>query len=571
MLNFETLSWKNFLSTGDVPTEVELNQHKTTLIVGQNGAGKSTILDALSYVLYNKPFRNVNKPQLINSITAKHTLVEVKFSIGSNMYHIKRGMKPAIFEVYRDGKMLNQDAETRDYQDELEKKILKMNHKSFCQIVVLGSASFVHFMQLPAQHRREVIEDLLDIQIFSVMNALLKTRQSDNNNALTQVDYDLNLTSAKLKMQNDHLDIMSRNTDDHIARLREDIAINERRITVDHEHIAELSIKIDDAREAIGDQEKIKGRLGKVQLLEKQLLAKIEKLRADIAFFHDNDSCPTCKQQIDQTFKCETVDHRGKEITETDDAVTTIRDEIKKCMDRVAEITKINSEITDYNLQVAAYNTTILNLSKQNAKLKREIDDLMLKANEYTVDNEQLKDYEELLISLNAKKNELIQDKDALGVSATILKDSGIKAKLVKQYIPVINKVLNKYLAAMDFFVNFELDENFKEKIMSRYRDEFSYGSFSEGEKMRINLAILFTWRAIAKQRNSASTNILILDEILDGSLDNDGTDEFLKILNNITSDANTIIISHKVEQSYDKFENVLRFEKHKNFSRIAA
>lgn len=571
MIYFKAIRWKNFLSTGNAFTEIQLNKSDTTLIVGENGAGKSTLLDALSFVLYNKPFRKVNKSQLMNSINKKDTLVEIDFDIGSNRYHIKRGMKPNVFEVHQNGKLLNQEAADRDYQTVLEKQILKLNHKSFCQVVVLGSASFVPFMELPAGQRREVIEDLLDIQIFSVMNSLLREKISSNNASLTKVEYDCDLTSEKIKMQTQIIESTKLLNDTYVAKLKEELNKNTDRIEEERDVVKQLSEKAVSLKAEIEDQESISERQKKLQRLEIQLADKVAKLTADIEFFSSHDSCPTCKQDIDHTFKCETVGDKQGQVQETRDAIDKLQVEITRVLDRLQSIARVAADINSVNIEIITKNSTINNLIDQCKSIAAKIKETQEYNDKLVIDDSVMKELERTLGKLSDDKAELLRDKDALNVASIILKDTGIKAKIIKQYVPVINRLINKYLSAMDFFVNFEMDENFEEKIKSRFRDEFSYASFSEGEKMRINLAILFTWRAIARLRNSASTNLLIMDEVLDGSLDSNGTDEFLKIINNLTLDTNTFIISHKVDQMVDKFANVLKFEKHKNFSRIAA
>jgi len=571
MIFFKKIRWKNFLSTGNSFTEIDLSKNNTTLIVGENGAGKSTMLDALSFVLYNKPFRKVNKPQLLNSINRKDLVVEIEFNIGSHMYKVIRGLKPSLFEVYQNNNLINQDAESKDYQEVLEKQILKLNHKSFCQVVVLGSASFVPFMQLTAQNRRDVIEDLLDIQIFSTMNSLLKDKINGNNTKLLEVEYQYDLTSEKIKMQQSHIDAMQKNTEEQINRLKNDLNGFTQQIDSEKNSISEKNQSIQNLELLIQDEQTIVKKGTKCTDLERQLKEKIKKLNHEIEFFNSHDNCPTCKQTIDSEFKCETVNTRQSQIEETTEGIDKLRAEIESINNRIQEIADIRSQITSLNMDRIVHDNNINGLLKQCKKVATEIEELQKKSDDYAINDDKMRELEELLDSQREQKSELLKDKDAFGIAAIILKDNGIKARIIKQYVPVINKLINKYLAAMDFFVNFELNENFEETIKSRFRDEFSYASFSEGEKMRINLAILFTWRAIAKLRNSASTNLLIMDEVLDGSLDSNGTDEFLKIINTLTQDTNTFIISHKTDQLYDKFGNVLKFEKHKNFSRIAA
>ena len=571
MIYFKTIRYKNFLSTGNSFTEVELNKNNTTLIVGENGAGKSTILDALSFALYNKPFRKVNKPQLLNSINKKDLIVELEFDIGSSMYKIIRGLKPNIFEMYSNGKLLSQDAASRDYQEVLEKQILKLNHKSFCQVVVLGSASFVPFMQLTAASRREVIEDLLDIQIFSTMNSLLKEKINTNNSSIMEVEYQYDLTSEKIKMQHEHIIALQKNNEEQIEKYRQELKQITDRIDAEKIQVDDTEQQILALSQQVEDQEQVNSKQNKLQVLEGQLNDKLAKLEKEINFFNSHDNCPTCKQGIDDTFKCETVSTKQNQFQETTDGIDQIRKEIQKIQKRIAEIASVLSQISTSNIQKITHLNNITGLVQQCKKIAKDISELQTKSDDFIINDDRMKELELLIDQQVEQKSDLLKDKEAYTIASVILKDNGIKARIIKQYIPVINKLINKYLSAMDFFVQFELNENFDETIKSRFRDEFSYASFSEGEKMRINLAILFTWRAIAKLRNSASTNLLIMDEVLDGSLDSNGTDEFLKILNNLTQDTNTFIISHKVDQLVDKFSNVIKFAKIKNFSQVAA
>ena len=569
MIIFKKIRWMNFLSTGNAFTEIQLDKEQTTLIVGDNGAGKSTLLDALSFVLYSKPFRKINKPQLINSINKKDLVVEVEFNIGPASYKIVRGLKPAIFEVYKNGALLNQDADTRDYQDILEKQILKLNHKSFCQVVVLGSASFVPFMQLTAQARREVIEDLLDIQIFSTMNSLLKQRVTDNNTALLVIDKDIEMTSERIRMQQIHNEAMQKNVEEQLDKYRAELRSITDRIERERESAELYDEEINKLTQEIVDAQAVEKKQGKVGLLEKQLQSKLEKLNEDIEFFKKNESCPTCKQNIDQSFRASEIDKKLHSCTEVESGITQLKEEASKINDRLSEIRSITARITDLNIKRITHQNTAKGLLTQGKKVAKDIEELQNDSTSTGTVN--MEDLDKQLQEQTELKSEHLKDKEALAASAIILKDTGIKARIINQYVPIINKLINKYLSALDFFVMFELDSNFNETIKSRHRDDFSYASFSEGEKMRINLAILFTWRAVAKLRNSASTNLLIMDEVLDGSLDGNGTDEFLKILNNLTLDTNTYIISHKIDQMHDKFANVIKFEKHKNFSRMAA
>lgn len=571
MIVFKKLRYQNLMSTGNVFTELDLTKSSSTLIVGENGAGKSTFIEALTFALYGKPFRNINKPQLLNSITGKNLLVELEFSIGKKDYMVRRGIKPNIFEIYHNGNLVNQQAAARDDQEYLEKNILKLNFKSFSQIVVLGSANYVPFMQLPAQQRRAVVEDLLDIQIFSIMNSILKDKILTNKSDLQDVDYRINLCEQKIELHSKHIDTLKANNDELIQQKRTKIAEHENAIELHRVSVEGLMSQVEDLNEQIADQSKVEGRKTKLVQMESSLEDRIRKLNREIQFFHDHDNCPTCKQGIDHDFKTRTVEVRSSKKAEIEDALQKLESEIESAQERLEFISRTNIEIQKFNTAISSTNQQISFLQRYIKDLNNEIEELEAQANRISTDTDESEQYEKELQGYNKQKESLSKQKAILDVSSSLLKDTGIKTKIIRQYVPIMNKLINKYLAAMDFFVNFELDESFNETIKSRFRDEFSYASFSEGEKMRIDLALMFTWRAIAKLRNSASTNLLIMDEVFDSSLDSAGTEEFLKILETLTQDTNTFIISHKGDQLFDRFHSVIRFEKHSNFSRIAA
>lgn len=567
MIFFKKIRWKNFLSTGNLFTELNLSANTTTLIVGENGAGKSTFLDALSFVLFGKPFRKINKPQLVNTITQKQLVVEVEFSIGQNNFKIVRGMKPNVFEVYKNDSLMNQSAEMKDYQEILEKQILKVNHKSFCQVVVLGSATFQPFMQLPASQRREIIEDLLDLQIFTTMNLLLKDKMLLNLEKITSYNSEKKLVEEKLILVKEHLTELQNNNEKLIQEKQARISETNDQIQKLNDEYWEYEKARKELQDSLTDEEALSKKMNKLSQLKHQIEANLNILNKEVGFFHKYDNCPTCKQQIDQKFKDETITTKELEIKTIQEGLEKLSEEYEKVSNRINEIMSIHNEINNNKLEISRVKTKINSLIEYRETLEKEIQSIDKKLS--LDEGNKVPELEKQLKEIEKNYYEHMEERNILSVAASLLKDGGIKAKIIKQYIPVINKLINKYLTSMEFMCQFELNEEFNETIKSRYRDVFSYASFSEGEKMRINLAILFTWRAIAKMRNSINTNILIMDEVFDSSLDSNGTEEFLKIINNLTKDTNTFIISHKTDQLYDKFEKVIKFEKHKNFSRI--
>ena len=570
MILFKNIRWKNFLSTGNAFTEIDFLRNRSTLIVGENGAGKSTLLDALCFVLYGRPFRKINKPQLLNTINGKGLEVQLEFTIGKHDYKVVRGMKPNVFEIYQNGNIINQNAESREYQEMFEKSILKLNYKSFSQIVILGSASFVPFMQLPAAHRREVIEDLLDIQIFSTMNTLLKDKIAVNKADIVDNDFKIKSIAEKIELHKKYLESLKQNNDEIINEKLAIIKTHEEGINESQLTINELTTQINELDSETSQIETLRTEDRDIRELYRKMYEKSVTLIKENSFYNDNDNCPTCKQGISDNFKCESKQKNdddisviGRGLSKLDRKLAIINEKIAAYNESLTVQKNLQQKVNELNNKISTLNMFITALNNEIEQIKSNTKHIDASSKEIKTLREDLK------VRIDLKES-LVDDRHTLSTAAILLKDSGIKTKIIKQYIPVINKLINKYLASMDFFVNFELNENFEESIKSRFRDEFSYESFSEGEKMRIDLALLFTWRAIAKLRNSASTNLLILDEVFDSSLDVSGTDEFLKIIQGITGETNIFIISHKGDALMDKFHSVIKFEKHKNFSRIA-
>ena len=567
MIKFEKVRWKNFLSTGNQFTEIDLNRNETTLIIGENGAGKSTVLDALCFALFGKPFRTISKSQLINTVNAMETVVEIEFSIASRKYKVIRSIKPNKFEIWQNDKMLNQEANNRDYQKILEQQILKLNYRSFTQVVILGSSTFIPFMQLKARFRREVVEDLLDIKIFSTMNVLLKQRLKDLVTELQEVEYNHKLCSEKITMQYTHIENIKNNAD---------IIIKEKQSNYENNSV-ELDKKVNNKKSleenqkelftSVEDQINIESKDVKLKDLRSTLTEKQKEKDRMIKFLSENEDCPACEQHIDKDFKNKMIDIKKDESNDILDGLYKMESELDKTKNRLDEISGITSNIQDNSIKIAQLNTSIKELEKYQERLSNEITELE-KSTVNNSDEEKLKVLKEEFDGIEKNRKDLKEEKVYKEASRAMLQDTGIKTKIIKQYLPIMNQLINKYLASMEFYVNFTLDENFDETIKSRFRDNFNYASFSEGEKMRIDLALLFTWRAIAKMKNSTNTNLLVLDEIFDSSLDSAGTDEFLKILNTLEGE-NVFVISHKQDVLVDKFKHTLKFEKNKNFSKM--
>ena len=568
MIHFNYVRWKNFLSTGNNFTEIQLDRSSTTLIIGENGAGKSTILDALCFSLFGKPFRNINKPQLLNSVNASNCVVEVEFKVGGKEVKVVRGIKPNVFEIYINGKMYNQDANARDYQKYLEQQILKLNYRSFTQVVILGSSTFIPFMQLKARHRREVVEEILDIQIFSLMNMILKQKLKTIEADHRELEYKESLTSEKLSLKERYIQDIQDNRRKLIEEKTVLISGNEEEIFKKKRKVADLQDDIEGMHKKISNAAKVVEQFDKLNDLNSQLKTKHRSHKRLIKFFEENEDCPTCQQHIDEVFKDTMISKENNKYDKLTVGIKELADKLEATKVKINVINEVNKNIQSNNVEIAKENSSIGELEKFNAALDTEIKQLQ-DGHVDKKDHEEVVNLREEFDTVSKEKNKLREEKIYNEAVRTMLTDQGIKTKIIKQYLPIMNKLINTYLTSMEFYVNFTLDENFDETIKSRYRDDFTYASFSEGEKMRIDLALLFTWRAVAKMKNSANTNLLILDEIFDSSLDGTGTDEFLKILNTL-GDENVFVISHKQDALADKFRSTIRFEKIKNFSHIS-
>ena len=566
MISFKRIRYKNFLSTGNTPIEVELNKSHTTLIVGNNGSGKSTLLDALCYALFNKPFRIIKKDQMVNTINQGDSLVEVEFDVGTNEYMIRRGIKPNIFEIYQNDKLLNQDASSIDYQKYLEQNIMKLNYRSFIQVVILGSSAYEPFMKMKPRYRREVVEEILDIRVFGLMDLILRSQQSDLQKNLTEVRHQAELIKTKYETEAKHLkSLEDQGTDFQTHRQK----LLDKNSTDSHNYekkIQELNESIAVQKERVKDKLKVDMQYSKLQKLETKIETNLSTHKKTLEFFQQNDNCPTCTQPIDKQFKEEKCKHEHATISKLSTGLSELVEELTKQEEKVVEFGKISNKIQDMNVEIAKINTSLENLKKHSDQIHQDIS--MAQNN----DIESIKiDLENMQGQLKVAEEELdkvTEQKKYVDVLREILNDKGAKAQIIKKYLPIMNQLINQHLQSMDFYVNFNLDEEFNETIKSRFRDTFNYNSFSEGEKMRIDLALLFTWRQIAKMKNSTNTNLLMLDEIFDSSLDGQGMDDFFKIIKAFEKE-NIFIISHKGDILFDKFTNIIKYEKYKNFTRL--
>lgn len=566
MIEFQKIRWKNFLSTGNSFTEIVINESPSHLIIGSNGAGKSTMLDAICFGLFNKPFRKINKPQLVNTINERECVVEIEFRVGSVDYKVIRGIKPNVFEIYRNDSLIDQDAANKDYQKYLEQSILKFNFKSFTQVVILGSSTFVPFMQLPAAHRREVIEDLLDIQVFSRMNSLLKDRMKDTKDSIKECEHKFTLADQQVNMQRATIDNMEKMSSEWIVGLQKKFSENEDRFLEIENQKKEYLDEIANLSEKISDMQTVQQKHDQMRDMRSKIQQNLTKAKKEIDFYNTNSKCPTCSQNLSESHKQESLEKchvkRDKFNTGLNDITTQIND----VHSQIVKFRRYCDQITGHQHSINSLNGEHQRLLKENQKI---IDQVNKETPDIDAEKEKLQGFREAFDQTQKDCASINQEMADLKLVSTLLKDGGIKSKIISKFIPVINQKINKYLQSMDFAVNFTLDEEFSEVIKSRFRDVFSYASFSEGEKQKIDLALLFCWRDIAKMKNSASTNLLILDEVFDSSLDETATDELMKILRGLDKNTNLFVISHKGEVLLDKFETTLRFEKLSDFSKV--
>jgi len=568
-IHFKKIRYKNVLSSGNVFTEIFLDKSKTTLISGSNGSGKSTLLDAITFALYGKAFRKISKPQLVNSINQKELVTEIDFSIGAKNYQIRRGIKPNFMEISLNGKLVDQDAAVRDYQAYLETNILKLNYKSFTQIVILGSATYVPFMELPAHGRREIIEDLLDIQIFSTMNTLLKDKTSSNKESINENSYQKDLVETRIESAKGHNDSIRKIRETEVGKIKEKMCTHLKTINDDQEQIEGIQDLLTAEADKISDKPVVKSKMEKAKSFRRDIESQVRSHAKELSFYKDHDDCPTCKQGIEHDFKAGIITEKDTKVTELTAGLEKLAVKAKEYNDRLEAISAIESEMSGMNLKIGDFRASIKMAKGVLTSYKNEL--VSAEQEVEAVDTTKLIEYNNTLQNIEDRQVILFNEKEVISVTAAMLKDGGIKARIIKQYVPVMNKLINKYLQAFDLFVDFQLDENFNEVIKSRFRDTFSYASFSEGEKLRITLAIMLSWRAVAKLRNSVSTNLLILDETLDGALDGVGIEMLIDTLHNLNSDDNIFVISHRGHQFGDKFMSHIKFDKVKNFSEIAS
>ena len=564
MIHFKSISWKNFLSTGNTPIEIKLDNHPTNLIIGKNGSGKSTLLDALCFVLFNKPFRIIKKEQMVNTINNGGCNVTIEFSVGTKNYKVIRSVKPNKFEIYKDDVLVNQDASTIDYQKYLERNIMKLNYRSFIQVVLLGSSSYEPFMKMKSRYRREAVEEILDVRVFTLMDYNLRDQQRDLGKSVSDLRHSCDLIEQKVALQTEHLKSLKTRIGDAEESSRIKIEQNKEADRQYRQDLQQLNEDIAKQQEIMKFKPDVDKKAKKLSKLESKIENNLETHKETLTFFETHDECPTCTQSIPKDLKSKKVEEEKTTITKLESGLQDIMSEITKVETQITQMDVVSKKIQEMNINVAKIHSSLEGIKKHS-------DDVELNATDGKDSDKLEKELEDLSEKLNEQKTELIKlstEKDYVDVIREILSDKGARAQIIKKYLPIMNQLINKYLQSMDFFVSFTLDEEFNETVKSRHRDTFSYNSFSEGEKMRIDLALLFTWRTIAKMKNSTNTNLLILDEIFDSSLDGSGTEDFFKILGTMSNE-NVFIISHKGDILFDKFTNIIKFDKEHNFTKL--
>jgi len=547
-----------------------LNKSHTTLIVGSNGSGKSTLLDALCFVLFNKPFRIIKKDQIVNSINNAECIVEIDFTVGTKDYKIVRGIKPNLFEIYQDGTLINQDANSIDYQKHLEQNIMRLNYRSFLQVVLLGSSSYEPFMKMKPRYRREVVEEILDIRVFGLMDLILRSQQSDLAKKVIEMKHRAELIQTKYETELNHFKAISDLNMNDLDGKKQLVKKNDDDSKDYSNKINELNTKIGVYKHDIENKDKTQKKVGQLTKLEAKIETNLNTHKKTLEFFNNNDNCPTCTQPIDQDFKKQKIEATEKRVKTLQDGMKELISEIANTELKLSEMNKVSQKIQELNIDISKFETSLDELNKFSNRIHEEIRLLENKQVDGKEIQIQLDELNSKLEETRIEKDRIIEQKDYVDILREILNDKGAKAQIIRKYVPIMNNLINQHLQAMDFFVSFHLDEEFNETVKSRFRDTFNYNNFSEGEKMRIDLALLFTWRHIAKMKNSTNTNLLILDEIFDGSLDGQGTDDFFKIITQLTKE-NIFIISHKGDIMFDKFTNIIKYEKYKNFTRLQA
>ena len=570
MIIFKQIKMRNFFSVGNTPIEINLNSYRKTLSVGTNGSGKSScILDSIVFALYGKPFRKTNKPNLVNSVNKGNLVVEIEFSIGEREYKVIRGIKPNIFEIYCNGSLVNQDAKTRDYQEYLEKYILKVNYKSFINVVILGSARYNPFMGMSAADRRNIIEELLDIQVFSTMNVLAKDKLSKIKEELSDLKFNIELTNEKIELQKQNIQNHKNSTKKEIEEKNKEIEKSRRQVEQIQKNVSLIQKHNDQLLKTICDEEKVKIKKSKLLLLESKLEETASKCKKNIEFFENNDNCPTCKQNIDVSIKEEQIKINEDKRSELTEGSEKLHQELTKAKDRLLEISSVNDKIYKHNSEIIRLNASVAEIQNYIQKEFNNIQKISEQFNSIEKTDDKLNSLNEELIQYTSAQEEASLTKKYYDFCLLMLKDGGIKTRIIKQYLPIMNKLINTFLSQMNFFVNFNIDENFDEVIKSRHRDEFKYENFSEGEKLRIDLAILFAFRQIAKMKNSVNTNLMIFDETLDSALDLNGIEQFMDLIESLDHNTNVIVISHKGDSLGDRFDRTLKFDKKKNFTKL--